>query len=223
MTRQTLGYPAPHLHLAGDLARRARPAAKCVGPLPGDVSLPGGPFLLGADRGEPFVFDNEKWAHPVTVAPFRISATPVTNAEFEAFVADGGYRRRECWGRRGWDWRRREGVEHPLFWQRAGTDWFERRFDVLVPLQAWHPVVHVNWWMCLEGISAKPPGPMVVAFPESFISTFALPLTIITCSVGVCQCQGMTQPAEALNRITDGPLAGSPLCTAMFTQDGSGG
>jgi len=111
-----------------------------------DVAVPGGTFMLGADPAEPFVFDNEKWAHPVEVAPFRIAATPVTNAEFQAFVEDGGYRRRECWGRRGWDWRRRERAEHPLFWQRDGGRWFERRFELLVPLEPWHPVVHVNWY-----------------------------------------------------------------------------
>ena len=139
---QTLGY--------------ARPAR--LPPAPGsppvdpefrshDVTLPGGAFMLGADPGEPFVFDNEKWAHPVEVEPFRIAATPVTNAEFQAFVDDGGYRRREWWGRRGWDWRRREGAEHPLFWSPQGRGcWFERRFDRLVPLDPWHPVVHVNWY-----------------------------------------------------------------------------
>jgi len=139
---QTLGYARPaSLHPA----RGAPPID------PGfrahDVTVPGGVFMLGADPEEPFVFDNEKWAHPVEVEPFRIAATPVTNAEFQAFVDDGGYRRREWWGRRGWDWRRREGAEHPLFWSPQGRGcWFERRFDRLVPLDPWHPVVHVNWY-----------------------------------------------------------------------------
>ncbi|HEX3177548.1 MAG TPA: selenoneine synthase SenA [Methylomirabilota bacterium] len=137
---QTLGYARP-----SQVACSA-PAAVDHGFRRHDVAVPGGPFMLGADRDEPFVFDNEKWAHAVEVAPFRIAATPVTNAEFQAFVDDGGYRRRECWGRRGWDWRRREGVEHPLFWRRVGMHWFEQRFDLLAPLETWHPVVHVNWY-----------------------------------------------------------------------------
>jgi len=58
-----------------------------------DVAVPGGTFLLGASPDEPFVFDNEKWAHPVVIAPFSIASTPVTNADFQAFVDDGGYRR----------------------------------------------------------------------------------------------------------------------------------
>jgi len=114
---------------------------------PHDVGVPGGPFLLGASVDEPFVFDNEKWAHPVHVKPYRISSTPVTNAEFQAFVDDGGYRRRECWGRRGWNWCRREGAQHPMFWVRDGDRrWLVRQFDVLAPLDPWHPVVHVNWY-----------------------------------------------------------------------------
>jgi iron(II)-dependent oxidoreductase len=144
LIRQTLGYPRPALSLYAPAA-----AAPPVDPgyRPRDVELPGGLFLLGADPGEPFVFDNEKWAHPVPVAPFRIASTPVTNQEFQAFVEDGGYGRRELWGRRGWDWRRRERAEQPLFWQRgADGRWWERRFATLVPLEPWHPVVHVNWY-----------------------------------------------------------------------------
>ena len=37
------------------------------------------------------MFDNEKWAHPVELAPYRIARAPVTQAEFAAFVDDGGY------------------------------------------------------------------------------------------------------------------------------------
>jgi gamma-glutamyl hercynylcysteine S-oxide synthase len=137
----TLGYTRPTSIHRRDPPPRVDEEFRC-----GDVAVPGGTFMLGADPDEPFVFDNEKWAHPVEVARFRIATTPVTNAEFQAFVDDGGYRRRECWGRRGWDWRRREGAEHPLFWQRDGARWFERQFERLVPLEPWHPVVHVNWY-----------------------------------------------------------------------------
>jgi len=114
---------------------------------PHDVTVPGATFLLGATPDEPFVFDNEKWAHPVAVSPFRIASTAVTNAQFQAFVDDDGYRRRECWGRRGWEWARREAVAHPLFWVRGGDGrWYERRFGADVALDPWHPVVHVNWY-----------------------------------------------------------------------------
>jgi iron(II)-dependent oxidoreductase len=140
---QTLGHCFPSSGVD------PRAAAPPVDPdyRPYDVAVPGSTFLLGATVDEPFVFDNEKWAHPVEVKPFRISSTPVTNAEFQAFVDAGGYHRRECWGRRGWDWRRREGAAHPLFWahDRDGR-WYQHRFGVLMPLDPWQPVLHVNWY-----------------------------------------------------------------------------
>ena len=143
LIRRTLGYPLPRLSLL-DAAAGAPPVDPAY--RPHDVAVPGGTFMLGASPGEPFVFDNEKWAHPVTVAPFHIAATPVTNAEYAAFVDDGGYRRRELWSRRGWDWRRRENAEHPLFWLSGGGGWCECRFGAEVPLEPWHPVAHVNWY-----------------------------------------------------------------------------
>ena len=113
---------------------------------PRDVEVPGGVFMLGASQDEPFVFDNEKWAHPVELEPFRISSTPVTNAQFQAFVDDAGYRRRELWSARGWDWRRRGRIEQPLFWTADGPRWSERLFDEVVPLRPWHPVSCVGFW-----------------------------------------------------------------------------
>src|SRR2546430_10720037 len=70
-TRQTLAYPAPLLD------GNAGPADDRAGPWPGDVVVPGGRFLLGATAEEPFVFDNEKWAHPVELRPFAVARAPV--------------------------------------------------------------------------------------------------------------------------------------------------
>jgi len=140
---QTLGYARPRLD--GVHPPSVAPAID-TGFVAHDVAVPGGVFPLGAARSERFVFDNEKWAHPVEVAPFRIAAIPVTNAEFERFVEADGYRRREFWSRRGWDWRRRENAEHPLFWRRSGARWYECRFGEAALLGPWHPVIHVNWY-----------------------------------------------------------------------------
>jgi iron(II)-dependent oxidoreductase len=138
-TRQTLGYPAPALSAA---TRNAGPAGAC----PGDAEIPGGRFLLGAAQDAPFAFDNEKWAHPVDVAPFRIARAPVTNAEFLPFVADGGYRDRRLWDEEGWRWREQAGAEHPVYWVAEGNRRYAvRRFDQVEPLAPDQPVIHVNW------------------------------------------------------------------------------
>lgn len=141
--RHTLAYPAPRLD---SLPASEVPAGFGGGPLPGDVEVPGGRFFLGATPDQPFVFDNEKWAHAVDVAPFRIARTPVTNAEFAAFVEAGGYQRRDWWSYQGWAWRTKAHAEHPLYWQRAGQSWMRRHFEALVPLEPHAPVVHVTWY-----------------------------------------------------------------------------
>jgi formylglycine-generating enzyme required for sulfatase activity len=53
----------------------------------GMIWIPGGPCRIGSDRHYP----EEAPAHDVTVDGFWIDATPVTNAQFRAFVAATGY------------------------------------------------------------------------------------------------------------------------------------
>ena len=131
-TRQTLGYADP---------LKDEPSAG--GALPGDVDLAGGSYRIGASRKSGFHFDNEKWAHRVELAPFRIARAPVTNAEFLEFVREGGYRRREWWSPEG---RERKGrADAPRYWMQKDAEWFERRFSDWVPLQPELPVMHVDW------------------------------------------------------------------------------
>jgi iron(II)-dependent oxidoreductase len=141
--RQTLGYSEPKL---------ATPRADSNsnesngGPLQGDVEIPNGTFWLGATADAPFVFDNEKRAHPVEISAFRMARAPVTNAEFAEFVNDRGYLRRESWSHQGWKWRIKAGAQHPICWSRGEKKWLRRHFDRLVPLEEHNPVMHVNWY-----------------------------------------------------------------------------
>jgi iron(II)-dependent oxidoreductase len=139
-TRQTLGYPAPPL--SDTDVRPVGPAGDSTD----DVALPGGEFLLGATPGDVFVFDNEKWAHPVRVAPFAIARAPVTNGEFAAFVDDGGYRRDDLWSDDGLAWRRQASAPHPVYWIPDANGWRTRHFDQVRPLPPDLPVIHVNWY-----------------------------------------------------------------------------
>ncbi len=138
-TRQTLGYRRPE-----GLGRSPTDQA---GAWPGDTAVPGGRWHLGSTPADGFIFDNEKWAHEVDIAPFRIAKAPVTNAEFAAFVEVGGYRRRELWGAAGWAWRERTGAERPVYWLgNAGGTWTWRRYDRVEPLPPHAPVTFVNWY-----------------------------------------------------------------------------
>jgi gamma-glutamyl hercynylcysteine S-oxide synthase len=140
-TRQTLGYPAPRQLRC----QQGRPAGD-EAPWSGDAVVPGGTFNLGAAPGEPFAFDNEKWAHPVSLRPFAIARSPVTQAEFAAFVEDGAYLRREMWSGAGWAWRERAGATGPLYWRREAGGWMRRDFDRWLALEPHRPAVHVNWY-----------------------------------------------------------------------------
>jgi iron(II)-dependent oxidoreductase len=141
-TRQTLGYAAPALRRSVEPSSDER-----AGSVPGDAVIPGGTWLLGATRGaEPFIFDNEKWAHPVELKPFAIARAAVTQAEYRVFVDEGGYARRELWSDAGWRWRTGAGADAPPYWVRHGGDWTRREFDRLVPLHPDRPMVHVCWF-----------------------------------------------------------------------------
>ena len=138
-TRQTLGYSSPQF------GHRVNTEA-LAGALTGDVEIAGGEFMLGAAPDNRFVFDNEKWAHPITVAPFEISRAAVSNSEFAAFVDAGGYGRRELWCAAGWQWRVAEAAMHPMYWRRHDGAWWERRYTQWVPLAPHAAVLHVSWY-----------------------------------------------------------------------------
>ena len=139
-TRQTLGYPAPPFAAAAVLEPAAAPDPD------GDACIQGGTFHLGAAPGDGFVFDNEKWAHPVEVAPFRLARRAVTLGELAAFVDDGGYRRPDLWSAEGWRWRSDAGAEHPLYWRKGADGWERRRFDSWLPLDEHRTAIHLNFF-----------------------------------------------------------------------------
>jgi iron(II)-dependent oxidoreductase len=141
-TRQTLGYPAPVLTGPETSAHAALPSETVTG----DVRVDGGPFVLGAAMGDPFVYDNEKWAHTVEVAPFAIARTAVTQEEFAAFVDDGGYRESRLWSDGG-AWLAATGATAPVYWRRGPNGGWQRRyFDTWLDLEPSLPVSHVCWW-----------------------------------------------------------------------------
>ncbi len=112
----------------------------------GDVDVAGARFRLGAEADSSFVFDNEKWAHEVEVAPYRMARTAVSNAEFAVFVEEDGYARRALWCEEGWHWRTRAAATAPLYWQRQGAQWRVRQGQQWLPLDTHAAVVHVNWF-----------------------------------------------------------------------------
>jgi len=147
--RQTLAYPAPTFVTSSSPLRCQRCDASSVvtDRAVGDVEISGGTFHLGAIKEASFVFDNEKWIHPVTIEPFAIARTAVTQSQFAEFVDDDGYQRRQLWSDDGWQWREETGATHPLHWKSDGNGkWRRRHFDQWQPVEPDFPVIHVNWY-----------------------------------------------------------------------------
>lgn len=134
-TLQNLGYAMPP---GADWLPRAAPPAN------GPIDLPAAEHRLGAAPRSGFVFDNEKWAHPVALAPCRIDAQPVTCGQFRAFVEDGGYRDPRWWDPQALERLRAEGREAPAIWRRAGPDWRIHWFGRELPLPEQSAVVQVS-------------------------------------------------------------------------------
>lgn len=103
----------------------------------------GGVIEIGA-HGAGFVFDNELPRHEVMLHPFKLADRLVTNADYLAFIEDGGYQRADLWLSEGWSKVQDEGWRAPLYWRDEGGQFSEYRLDGLHPLAQHLPVVHVS-------------------------------------------------------------------------------
>ncbi|MBM4461171.1 MAG: NACHT domain-containing protein, partial [Chloroflexi bacterium] len=96
-----------------------------------------GPFVMGSqDDSLAHYGSKETPQHTLELPAFRISKYPITNAQFDAFVGDGGYtdKWRSCWTQAGWQWKG----------DRAGPNKYGGVFDLPN-----HPVVMVAWYEAL--------------------------------------------------------------------------
>ena len=93
----------------------APPAAAAPAAPMGWHAHPGGIALVGHQE-EGFAFDNEGPRHRVLLEPFALADRLVTNGEWDAFIADGGYRNARLWLADGWGWVQREAITAPLYW-----------------------------------------------------------------------------------------------------------
>ena len=84
------------------------------------------PVELG-HAGDGFAFDNETPRHRALVGPFRLASRLVTNGEYGAFVADGGYTRPDLWLADGWAAVQAGGWDAPLYWESGGERAFGMR------------------------------------------------------------------------------------------------
>lgn len=111
---------------------------------PRALDVPGGVVSVG-HGGDGFAFDNEGPRHEVLLRPFRLADRLVTNADWRAFVDDGGYRAARWWLSEGWAWVQSQGIAAPRYWVPDGEGgWGEFTVRGLGALDPLAPVVHVS-------------------------------------------------------------------------------
>jgi iron(II)-dependent oxidoreductase len=113
--------------------------------LPSEVLVPAGEFTVGTST-EPWALDNERPAHRVTTSAYWLDTAPVTNAQYQRFMVDGGYDDPRWWSQRGWAHRCEAALVGPQYWYRDGESWWRNRFGVIEPVPPDEPVVHVSFF-----------------------------------------------------------------------------
>ena len=138
MHQETLLYMLQRL----DFERKIRPAwlpAYIEGPgrPAGPVEIPAGLATLGASINDlAFGWDNEFPSLRMPVPAFAVDATPVTNAQFLAFMEAGGYRRPELWCDDDWAWRQHSELGHPMVWEQREERFVYRTIFDRLPLSS---------------------------------------------------------------------------------------
>lgn len=96
-------------------------------------AISAGAFWLG-DEGTAHAAHRPLLHSAQLAHPFMIARLPVTNAEFAAFIAAGGYHERRWWSESGWLWLTLNGARQPAYWEDTHCS---------APAQ---PVVGVAWY-----------------------------------------------------------------------------
>jgi len=91
-----------------------------------------------------FAYDNESPRHRVLVPAHALASRPVSNAEYRAFIEDGGYRNAGLWMSEGFARVQREGWARPLYWDED----LQREFTLggMRDIDPHAPVCHISYF-----------------------------------------------------------------------------
>ena len=108
------------------------------------IAFAGGLESIG-HAGGGFGFDNEFPQHQEYLQPYRLSSHLVTNADWVAFINDGGYRNPLLWLSDGWKTVQAENWQMPLYWLvRDGYQ--TMTLDGLQEIDPDAPVTHISYF-----------------------------------------------------------------------------
>ncbi|MFA5965020.1 MAG: ergothioneine biosynthesis protein EgtB [Sphingomonas sp.] len=106
---------------------------------------PGGVVEIGHGGGG-FAFDCEGPRHQTLLAPHALADRTVTNGEWAAFIADGGYADPRHWLSDGWAWVKANAIAAPLYWEHRDGGWTRFGLDGRRAIDPAAPVTHVSFY-----------------------------------------------------------------------------
>ncbi len=109
------------------------------------VAYPESLALIG-HSGTGFAYDNESPQHRQFVPAFQLASRLVTNGEYKAFMADGGYERPDLWLSAGWYAMEDNGWKAPLYWEEIDGTWHMMTLAGMRPVLDNEPVCHVSYY-----------------------------------------------------------------------------
>jgi len=109
------------------------------------TSFDGGIFEVG-HGGTGFAYDNEGPRHEELIRPFKLANRCVTNAEWIAFIEDGGYRTATLWLADGWNTIQSQDWQGPLYFEAAEGGYMQMSLNGFRPVGPAAPVTHVSFY-----------------------------------------------------------------------------
>lgn len=96
--------------------------------------------------GSEFAFDCETPRHRTLLPSHAIADRTVTNGEWAAFIADGGYGNPAYWLSDGWAWVKKEKIFSPLYWDFQDGVWTRFGLDGRRAIDPAAPVTHISFY-----------------------------------------------------------------------------
>lgn len=126
-------------------------AAKVPVAVPGPIGWIAGAegiVSVGIDtpHAQDFAFDCEGPRHRTLLHPHALADRTVTNGEWAAFIADGGYADPRHWLSDGWAWVQANRIAAPLYWQEIEGAWTRFGLDGRRAIDPAAPVTHVSFF-----------------------------------------------------------------------------
>lgn len=122
---QTLGYPAPFAPFSQ--------AKLATNPVPSYIAFPETKVMAGSEPKSGFIFDNEKWAHSVTLPAFHIAEQAVRNSDYLEFI-ESPTNQADL-----------NPVTPPMHWKKERGVWYQRYFDEWLDFSECEPVRHISY------------------------------------------------------------------------------